>query len=118
MDQKMSFGFDMIMARMDMFQDEKLFNTSQEIKSEASKEDDLDSIPPETPPPRTILPPRKARDAFLPPPIAPLDTLGNSFSTPTAYPNIPRSQYQHANFRHAEQLHAKRDAPPTTSYFQ
>jgi hypothetical protein len=99
MDRNMSSGFNMI---MDMIQGKKHVNTSQEIKNEASEEDNLDFIPQETPPSKTILPPRKDREAFLPVPIASMDTLGSNLSTPTPYPSGPRLQFQHANFRHAE----------------
>jgi hypothetical protein len=46
--------------------------------------------------PSTLLPPR-SQSAHVPPPIAPMEILGDVFSTPVNYPNIQRSQDQHAN---------------------
>jgi hypothetical protein len=60
------------------FNDKIQANTPQDIKKDASSVEDLDFIPPETPS-RVALPPRRAQDANLPPPIAPSEIRGNGY---------------------------------------
>jgi hypothetical protein len=78
-------------------------------------EDCFDAIPPETSP-REIWPPRKARDVFLPPPIAPSEILANNFTIPPPRTILPpREAKMDAGFARILAIISCKDTDQTTS---